>query len=301
MDKLNVFVSARTSHLAWGHTATTPRPREIVTGRRRSLELFVWRNRAIAAAVLFCVLLAPSPSYSERAPNHDDRVELELTALGKQGDTIARARGQVLEILQNGNACAAWFQEADSDPAEVFRSLHFELETRGSWYIYSLRDNERRQFLKQPWAARSIEYGGRNSTILLNAGGPFFNRTSVVMQLDPRGLLPRPEGIHLLRIASYEGNTPETQITIFLHELGHIIGRLPEDDDSLDGRSSRNTAEVLRHCKIETRAVVRNSPRGVRDTISAFNPATKIVKCATNVPESESNPFLGLPQGAASL
>ena len=278
MDKLSVFVPAR-----------------------RRLELFVWRNRAIAAAVLFCVLLAPSPSYSERAPNHDDRVELELTALGKQGDTIARARGQVLEILQNGNACAAWFQEANPAPAEVFRSLHFELETRGSSYIYSLRDNERRQFLKQPWAARSIEYGGRNSTILLNAGGPFFNRTSVVMQLDPRGLLPRPEGIHLLTIASYEGNTPETQITIFLHELGHIIGRLPEDDDALDGRSSRNTAEVLRHCKIETRAVVRNSPRGVRDTISALNPATKIVKCATNIPESESNPFLGLPQGAASL
>lgn len=52
---------------------------------------------------------------------------LELSAPGTRGDTIARARDQAIDILQNGNACAAWFQEADPDPAEVFRSLHFEL------------------------------------------------------------------------------------------------------------------------------------------------------------------------------
>jgi hypothetical protein len=43
-------------------------------------------------------------------------VVLELSALGKLGDTIARAREQVIDILQNRNACAAWFQEADPDP-----------------------------------------------------------------------------------------------------------------------------------------------------------------------------------------
>jgi len=68
----------------------------------------------------------------------------------------------------------------------------------------------------------------------LNANGPFFNRTSVVMQLDPRGMPARPDGNRLLTVSSYEGNTPEAQITILLHELGHIIGRLPEDGDSLD-------------------------------------------------------------------
>jgi hypothetical protein len=223
---------------------------------------FLRRQRLIAAAVFACVLLAPSRSYSERTPNYDDRIELELSSLGKQGDTIARARGQVIDILQNGNACTAWFQEADPNPAEVFRSLHFELEMKGSSYVYGMRDNERGKFLKHPWGARSIENSGRNSTILLNAGGPFFNRSSVVMQVNPRGLLPQPNGIRLLTVGSYEGNTPEAQITILLHELGHIIGRLPEDDDSLDGRSSQNTTEVLRHCKIETRAAARNSPRG---------------------------------------
>jgi hypothetical protein len=125
-----------------------------------------------------------------------------------------------------------------------------------------MRDSERGQILKHPWGAKAIENGGPNSTILLNASGPFFKRTSVVMQLDPVGMFLRPSGNLTLTVSSYDGNTPEAQITILLHELGHITGRLPEDDDSWDGRSSRNTSEVLRHCKAEIRAAARHSPRG---------------------------------------
>jgi hypothetical protein len=237
--------------------------RSCSTGWRKTHQSFGLRRRLIAGVVLSCALFAPSRSHSERTPNQDDdRVALELSALGKQGDTIARARGQVLDILQHGNACTVWFQEAGPDPAEVFRSLHFELEMRGPSYVYGMRDQERRLLFKHPWAARSTQYGGSDSTIVLNANGPFFNRTSVVMQLDPRGMLARPDGIRLLTVSSYEGNTPEAQITILLHELGHIIGRLPEDADSWDGQSSRNTAEVQRHCKNETRAAAHNNPNG---------------------------------------
>jgi hypothetical protein len=144
----------------------------------------------------------------------------------------------------------------------VFRSVHFELEVGGTSYVYSVRDSARGQLFKHPRAARSIENGGLNSTVLLNANGPFFNRTSEIMQLHPRGMLLQPGGNRLLVVSSYAGNTPEAQITILLHELGHIIGRLPEDDDSWDGRSIRNTSEVSRHCKSETRAAAHNSPRG---------------------------------------
>jgi hypothetical protein len=187
---------------------------------------------------------------------------VELWALGKHGVTIARARERVLEILQQGNACSAWFQETDGDPAEVFRSLHFKLEGRGPSYVYGKRDAEHGQLFKQPWGAKSFEYGGRNSIVLLNANGAFFNRTSPILQLDPAEMLSRPSGHRLLSVSSYEGDTPEAQITILLHELGHIIGRLPADDDSWDGRSSRNTSEVLRHCKTETQAAAHNRSRG---------------------------------------
>jgi len=233
-----------------------------VTGWRKRHQSLALRKRLIAAAVFSCVLLAPTRSYSESTPNHDESVVLELSALGKQGDTIARAREQVLQILQDGNACSAWFQEADPDPAEVFRSVHFELERNGPSAIHVVIDGQGKQPFKHPWAARSMEFAGRGSTIRLNASGPFFNRTSPVMQQGSGAKVTWPGGNRILTISNYNGGTPEAQITILLHELGHIIGRLPEDDDSWDGQSSRNTSEVLRHCKTETRAVAHNSPRG---------------------------------------
>jgi hypothetical protein len=230
------------------------------TGRRKRCPLFGPHQLRIAGAVLSCVLFPPSPTHSDSKPDHDERVVLELSALGKQGDEIARVREQVLEILQQSNACTVWFRESDPDPAEVFRSLHFELES-GPSRIYSKRDPGRGLLFKHPWGAKTSESAGRNSVILLNANGPFFNSTSIVMRQDPGGVLARPSGHLPLAVSSYTGNTPEAQIVILLHELGHITGRLPEDDDSWDGRSSRNTSEVLRHCKTETQATARNSTR----------------------------------------
>jgi hypothetical protein len=187
---------------------------------------------------------------------------LELSASGKRTGAIARAREQVLEILQHENACTAWFQGAVSDPAEVFQSLHFELEQTGPSFVYTMKDSEHRQLFKQPWAARSFENGGRNSVIEVNVNGSFFNRNSAVIQLEPSGALPRRVGYYKLTIASFPGDTTEAQITILLHELGHVVGRLPEDGDSWDGRSSRNTSEVLRHCGNETRVAAQNGSRG---------------------------------------
>ena len=254
-DKLNLFVEKFVESLG----AVARFGRVVISEK---VELSVLLQRVIAAAIFSFVLLAPSPSYSERAPNPDDRVEVELWALGERGNTIAQARGQVIEILQHENACTAWFQEADPNPAEVFRSLHFQVDMRGTSYVYGMKDYQRGQLYKHPWGARSIENDGRNSTIQLNASGPFFNRSSVAVQLGPGGSLSSLDGIRLLSVAAYAGNTPEARITLLLHELGHIIGRLPEDDDSWDGRSSRNSSEVYRHCKNETHAAAHNSAKG---------------------------------------
>jgi hypothetical protein len=231
------------------------------TRRRKRRRLFEPRQRMIAGALLSCALFLSIPTLSEGKPDLDEGVVLELSALGKQGEEIARARGQVLEILEQDNACTAWFKESDPDPAEVFRSLHFELERNGPSLIYGRRDPGRGLRFKHPWGAKSFERGGRNSVVLLNGNGPFFNRTSIVMQGDSGGTVARPSGSLLLSVSSYAGSTPQAQIVILLHELGHITERLPEDDDSWDGRSSRNTAEVLRHCKVETQAAARNRSR----------------------------------------
>lgn len=236
-------------------------PGHCVKGWRKSYRRFVPPRRVIAAA-LSCVLFASSGTYSQCTPDYESRVALELANLGKPGNTIARARRQVLEILQDRNACSAWFQEADPAAAEVFRSLHLELEIKGPSHIYCFRDNKGQLYFKHPWAAESFENAGRNSIIRLNANGAFFKSASMIMQRDPEGESLRSTGFGELVISSYGGDTVEAQITILLHELGHIVGRLPEDHGSSDNQSSRNTSEVFHYCKNEIRAATRNSPRG---------------------------------------
>jgi hypothetical protein len=192
----------------------------------------------------------------------DERVEAQLRAMGKRGETIAEVRAQVLEILQSGNACAAWYQEVDTDPAATFRSLEFLLDESGPPYIYIMRNSDVSQVLKQPYVASSYENAGRNTRIRVNAKGAFFNRTSEVLEPFPGGgPLLRRGGLHALSVASYGGNTSAAQVTTMLHELGHVVGRIPEDSDSFDGLSSRNTREVLRFCRPEIDAVARGSRR----------------------------------------
>jgi hypothetical protein len=217
---------------------------------------------SIIAITILCIMSVPQAAYPQGLSTDTDPVALELTALDKHGVVIARVREQVLVILQTENACSAWFREAEPDPAGVFRSLHYEVEQDGSTYVLHTIDLEGTNLYKHPWTARSTQNGGRNSVIQLNPSGPFFSTSSPVIDMDPSGgHFSQGTTFHRLSVASFWGNTTRAQITTLLHELGHIVGHLPADDDSWDGRSSRNTDEVLRHCKHEIRDVVETSSR----------------------------------------
>jgi hypothetical protein len=203
----------------------------------------------------------------------EKRIQKELRALGKQGETISRARDQVLKILQAENGCLEWFREADPDPASTFRSVNFALEENGPSYIFAVKEIGQAEIFKHPHVASSWENAGRNATIRLNANGAFFKRTSAVLKQDRKAGPLQPGGLHMLRVATFEGNSMPAQITALLHEFGHIIGRLDEDDDSWNGQSARNTEEVLRHCRSEILSMAKN-PRPSRsqgqETASRF-------------------------------
>jgi hypothetical protein len=192
----------------------------------------------------------------------EERVQSELLAMGKRGETIARVRELVLQILESKNTCAAWFQEVEPDPAGNFRSLQIKLDENGRSYVDAVKEIGQPEVFKHPYVAESVENAGRDATIQLNANGAFFQRSSPVLeQAGNRGLV-RDGGMHELRVDSYSGNTRAAQITTLLHELGHIVGRLPEDNDSWDGKSVRNTAEVLRYCRAEINSSSRKPSPG---------------------------------------
>jgi hypothetical protein len=186
-------------------------------------------------------------------------VSMELPALGKRSHLISEARKQVLEILETENTCSAWFQEADQDAAEVFRSLHYQLDRNGTSDIYSVPDGFGKTLFKHPWGAKSMENAGSNSTVIINGKGPFFSADSRLMKSGPTGGPASLGGWHPVMVGPYVGDTPEVRIVIMLHELGHIIGRLPTDDGSWNGESSRNTVEVLRHCKTEIHLMAKKT------------------------------------------
>jgi hypothetical protein len=215
----------------------------------------------IVGAIVSAMFL-PCPANSQGSSKKNGRVRSKLTASDNREAVLQRAREQTLAILQSDNACSAWFREADGDAAEVFESVHYQIERDSLSYVFRATDTRGEELYKQPWVAQTYESTGRNSTVRLNSHGSFFNLSSQVVVLDPGGVPVQFEGYRVLTIASFRGNTAEAQITTLLHELGHIIGRIPEDDDSWDGRSARNTEEVLRNCKKEIREYAQKTPRG---------------------------------------
>jgi hypothetical protein len=185
------------------------------------------------------------------------RLTIELTGLGPRGDLIARVREQTLNILDEDNTCTTWFEKVEPNIADVFRSLHYDIDSKGTAEIHSGRDLLGDLYFMHPWGAKAVENAGRDAFIQFNANGPFFISKTHVTPADARGAVVRIEAPQPVYIGPYEGASTEAQLTIMLHELGHIVGRLPTDDISWNGRSSENTREVLRHCKKEIREVAR--------------------------------------------
>lgn len=185
----------------------------------------------------------------------------ELTGLGRQGNLILYSREQTIDILRTPNECSEWFQEVEPNVEGIFRSLHFELDRNGNTEIFRMRSDSGETLFKDPWGAKTNQLAGMNATVQINSNGAFFVRASRVRNLYPADTLMGHSGWQVLSLASFIGDTPEARLVIMLHELGHIVGRLPEDGDSWDGQSSRNTVEVLRHCKADIEAVTHKPYR----------------------------------------
>jgi hypothetical protein len=200
------------------------------------------------------VPVAPGIPRSSACNDSEGAVVAELSGFGKAGVKIARAREEVLDILRSGNTCAEWFATKDTNPAETFRSLSFRLDKHGPQQIFESELPQSIHVWRQPYVANATQDGGAHTTITINAYGAFYRTQGMVLKTAPEGGPLYTDGTRFLTVGSYRGDTLQAQMVTLLHEFGHIIDLLPDDADDLDGKSVRNTNEVLRHCQSEIQA-----------------------------------------------
>jgi len=215
--------------------------------------------RLAGPGVLVCASFTSGVSFAQSYTFvANDPIREQLLTMGKPGLTVELAREHAIEILQSKNSCSAWFQEVDPNAASTFASLKFIIETDGPKEVLGLQSHSGEMLLKHPYSGRALENAGANSFVVLNAKGAFFVHAAPMLRQENKSNWFRPSGLRYLLVGSYRGDTLAAQITILLHELGHVVGRLPDDSDELSGQSDRNTAEVLRFCHKQIKAAARN-------------------------------------------
>ena len=222
-------------------------------------------QRKFTWAKLICVL-AVAAAVVATSPRSDARAKRKENAVGDAGEILQheeleRARQEVLKILRSQNGCSAWFQEADPDVAETFQSLRFEIVSEQNNFIQQTGDGHGGFLFKSPWAARTHELAGRDAVVEFNSRGPVFLASLPVVEIPSAHKAGGYHGFRQLTVGSFRGRSLAAQMTTLFHELAHVIGRIPVDDDSWDGRSQRNTQEVLRNCKADIRSAVRPPER----------------------------------------
>jgi len=216
------------------------------------------------------------PNHSITLPAEKSGTDLHLgdfharSAIGPEKLAIAHARAAVLDILENENACSAWFAEADPRVAETFSSLVFWVEKDGAAQVISELDDRGHRVQYGPYIARTSQSTGSGSSITINANGAFFHQKGEVFKIDwIAAPLRSTHTWQPLHVGPFDGATTQAQILTFLHELGHIVGAIPSDDDfSPSGlnRSQQNTELVLKHCKAVAKATAK------RTTVAASLP-----------------------------
>ena len=193
----------------------------------------------------------PASPAQTGCPAPRDRVQEDLARMGKSGQKILRARERVLEILQAENACSAWFREKDSNAADIFRTLSFEVDRQGEEFVLESKDLSNIILFRNPYVAKVFQGDGRYTTITINTKGAFFYPMAGVVEVWKEGGPLNHRGSRLTNVGPYAGDTMHAQILVLLHEFGHVLDLLPADENNVDGKSVQNTNEVLRFCRAE--------------------------------------------------
>jgi hypothetical protein len=186
-----------------------------------------------------------------------------LRDIGEEGTNISRAREAVLALLQDNNACSAWLHQSDPQIDTTFSSLAIEVDEQGSNHVIMEPNHSGIALEHGPYIARTMQLGGPGSGITINANGAFFRAKGDVYKLPWQGAVEMDlaQWRHL-HIGPFDGGTLPAQVIALLHELAHVVGAIPRDDESQAGReiSQKNTELVLQRCKAVAARAGKRTP-----------------------------------------
>ena len=188
-----------------------------------------------------------------------DIVRDVLNTMGKQGQSILRARDKVLEILQTGNACSDWYRAKDPNPAATFRTLNFALDRDSDIYVRAMPEPGGIQLIRNPYVAKVVQGDGPDATVTINVNGAFFFSMGTLVDDRFEGGPVNVRGPRPINVGPYTGGSFRAQVLALLHEFGHVIDLLPTDRDDFEGKSRQNTAEVLHTCRAQVES--KEKPR----------------------------------------
>jgi hypothetical protein len=186
-------------------------------------------------------------------------VREQMKVVGKPGQEILRARERVLEILQTDNACSLWYRSKNPDPVATFRTLSFELDSKGMDYVVDTWEPGGVNIFRSPYVARVTQGGGSYSMVTINRNGAFFAAMAKLADQPREGGPLSFRGVRYLKVGPYGGNTLPAQVVTLLHEFGHLLELLPPDKDDYEGKSVENTMEVLHFCRAQVESKDRRS------------------------------------------
>src|SRR5207302_6763642 len=116
-------------------------------------------------------------------------------------------------------------------------------------YVRKGPESQGISIIRNPYVARVLQGAGPQSTVTINVNGAFFFSMASVIDDRFEGGPISFRGSRPIQVGPYRGGSFHAQVLALLHEFGHVIDLLPQDHDDYEGRSRKNTQDVLYVCR----------------------------------------------------
>jgi hypothetical protein len=185
---------------------------------------------------------------------------IEPSSLVSKDRTLGTAYFNTLSILSTVNGCSLFFG-GPAASVNVFKQLIRKV--RKDYFTTPVGIQMSGETTNVNNAATRTDFRLFDK-VVINANGPFYRRMFL------RTNLP------LHSIGTFEPNTREVRVLMFLHELGHVMkgddgNWLLPDDGKDEGLSRLNSQKVERVCRAEIKALRKGDRNGDSEIIAGKN------------------------------